>query len=288
MKVVRFGENPIVVPDMDGRMGRNINGPSLIRVPDWVERPLGRYYLYFAHHQGSYIRMAWAESVAGPWTTHEPGVLDLSDSHFTGHVASPDVHVDDARRQIRMYYHGSGGPGTEDGQKSRVGLSGDGLGFRALPEILGTYYFRVWGWDGWHYALARHGHLFRSHDGLTDFQRGKDLFGRNLRHNAVAVDGHTLQVCYSDIGDCPERILLARIDMRPDWTEWTESEPVVVLEPETAYEGADLPLEPSKSGWAPERVRQLRDPAIFTEDGRTYLLYSVAGEHGIAIAEIVK
>jgi hypothetical protein len=35
-----------------------------------------------------------------------------------------------------------------------------------------------------------------------------------------------------------------------------------------------------------ERVRQLRDPALFEEEGRTYLLYSVAGESGIAIAEI--
>jgi hypothetical protein len=33
-------------------------------------------------------------------------------------------------------------------------------------------------------------------------------------------------------------------------------------------------------------VNQLRDPAIFEEDGRTYLLYAVAGESGIAIAEI--
>jgi hypothetical protein len=33
-------------------------------------------------------------------------------------------------------------------------------------------------------------------------------------------------------------------------------------------------------------VNQLRDPAIFEEDGRVYLLYSVAGEAGIGIAEI--
>jgi hypothetical protein len=39
-------------------------------------------------------------------------------------------------------------------------------------------------------------------------------------------------------------------------------------------------------GGEDEPVRQLRDPAIFTEDGRTYLLYSVAGESGIAIAEL--
>jgi hypothetical protein len=34
-------------------------------------------------------------------------------------------------------------------------------------------------------------------------------------------------------------------------------------------------------------VRQLRDPAIYREDGRAYLLYSVAGEYGTAIAEVV-
>jgi len=51
--VSRFESNPIIYPDMlglAGELGANINGPSLIRVPDWVERPLGKYYLYFAHH----------------------------------------------------------------------------------------------------------------------------------------------------------------------------------------------------------------------------------------------
>ncbi|MBI3972242.1 MAG: hypothetical protein HY332_13225, partial [Chloroflexi bacterium] len=61
MTVHRFPTNPIIRPHMDGRMGDNINGPSLIRVPDWVDDPLGRYYLYFAHHRGTYIRLAYAD-----------------------------------------------------------------------------------------------------------------------------------------------------------------------------------------------------------------------------------
>ena len=60
-----FG-GPIIRPHMDGRMGGNINGPSLIRVPDWIERPLGAYYLYFAHHKGEYIRLAYADRLEGP------------------------------------------------------------------------------------------------------------------------------------------------------------------------------------------------------------------------------
>ena len=68
---------------------------------------------------------------------------------------------------------------------------------------------------------------------------------------------------------------------------WQESEAAIVLEPEMGYEGTDVPLEPSARAWIPERARQLRDPAIFQEGGDTYLLYSVAGEQGIAIAKLI-
>ena len=65
------------------------------------------------------------------------------------------------------------------------------------------------------------------------------------------------------------------------------SPPEILLEPETDYEGARLPLIPSVNGAALGPVRQLRDPAIFEEDGKRYLLYAVAGEQGIAIGEIM-
>ena len=60
MRVERFIQNPIITPSLDPRMGQNINGPSLIRVPDWLPNRLGNYYLYFAHHQGQYIRLAYS------------------------------------------------------------------------------------------------------------------------------------------------------------------------------------------------------------------------------------
>ena len=68
---------------MDKRIGSNINGPSVIRVPDWVQQPLGRYYLYFSHHKGTYIRLAYADALMGPWKIHTPGVLDVSQSLFS-------------------------------------------------------------------------------------------------------------------------------------------------------------------------------------------------------------
>ena len=57
MRIERLSTNPIIRPHMDAMMGDNINGPSLIRVPDWIDNPLGRYYLYFANHKGRYIRL---------------------------------------------------------------------------------------------------------------------------------------------------------------------------------------------------------------------------------------
>jgi len=40
---VRFQDNPILTPQSSPSLGTNLNGPSLIRVPPWLERPPGRY-----------------------------------------------------------------------------------------------------------------------------------------------------------------------------------------------------------------------------------------------------
>ena len=58
VRVERLLDGPIIGPDLDPSIGQNIQGPSLIRVPDWVENRLGNYYLYFADHKGRYIRLA--------------------------------------------------------------------------------------------------------------------------------------------------------------------------------------------------------------------------------------
>jgi len=73
-------------------------------VPDLLPAPLGRYnYMYFAHHAGTFIRLAYDDQLQGPRQIFEPGTLQLSDTEaFHDHIASPDVHVDNATRQIRM------------------------------------------------------------------------------------------------------------------------------------------------------------------------------------------
>ena len=294
-QVERLAQNPIIRPEMpglEGSAGQNINGPAVIRVPDWINQPLGRYYLYFAHHSGKYIRLAYADRPEGPWTVYKPGVLALDQAPGHGHIASPDVHVDDARHEIRMYFHQPQGKGTRVagiGQASYVATSPDGLHFKARPEVLGHFYFRVFQHAGWYYAFAKaeneDGVLYRSPDGLTGFVEGPH-FLPGVRHTAIWCRGDTLYLFYSKAGDRPERILVSTIDLRQDWRQWRPTGESVVVEPTTDYEGANLPLEPSTYGASDKPARQLRDPYVLEDKGQFYLFYSVAGERGIAVARM--
>jgi hypothetical protein len=107
-----------------------------------------------------------------------------------------------------------------------------------------------------------------------------------MRHSAVQKRGNELLVFWTQVGEAPERILCSRIDISGDWRGWRGSPAVEVLRPEHPWEGADAPLVPSLRSTAYGHVNQLGDPAIFAEEGQIYLLYAVAGESGIAIAEI--
>lgn len=292
IQAIRLDENPLITPQTDPSIGTNINGPSLIRVPAWVERPLGRYYLYFADHGGKYIRMAYADRLGGPWRVHAPGVLHLDQTICRHHVASPDVHVLHRRREIRMYFHGPVVDQRE--QCTFVAQSSDGLSFTPQPQILGPSYFRVFRYRSAWYAIAMtlpidspmtHEVFLRSPDGVQPFVRGPNLLDRG-RHTAVLRRGDRLLVFFSLKGDLPERILATCVDLRGDWRTWREGEHYEVIAPVHDYEGADLPVEPSSSGAARGLVCQLRDPAVYVERGRPYLLYSIAGESGIGMARL--
>lgn len=320
IRVERLLDRPIITPNTHPSIGENIQGPSLIRVPDWVSDSLGKYYLYFADHKGSYIRLAYADSLRGPWQVHPSGSLQIEKSHFPSeppaitqeeldretarraatsggnklphslrkeltatHIASPDVHVDHDNRRIVMYFHGLESAGR---QVSRVALSRDGIDFQARPEILGRTYLRVFEHEGLTYGIAMPGQLYRSRDGLSDFEAGPLLFNPDMRHCALLKRGDRLYVFWTQVGHAPERILLSTIDLSPAWTEWKETGAQEVMRPEREWEGADEPNEPSIRSVAYGPVNQLRDPAIFEEDGRVFLLYAVAGEAGIAIAEL--
>jgi len=184
--------------------GRNINGPSVVRLPDWLApdqraHPAAVYYLYFAHHGGAYIRMAWAAAIEGPWTLYNTdasspagcGVLDLRSAgpdlaidfgpghaRFEQHVASPDVHLDAPRRRFVMYFHAptnTTAHGYTQAQKTGVATSADGLNFNrpqnggqpghgVRDALLGNAYFRVFPHHGHLYAVSNGGGLWRTPD----------------------------------------------------------------------------------------------------------------------------
>ena len=316
VKSTRLLNAPIIYPHMDARMGGNINNPSIIRVPDWVENPLGRYYLYFSDHTGHYIRMAYADDVLGPWKMYVPGVMDLADSMFEpvdlpepllserpawaasldggclyAHIASPDVHVDDENRQFRMYYHGLLANGD---QQTRISYSPDGVVFTAHSPLLGPPYFRAFLYDNWVYVVSWSGVFLRSRSWDGPFEAGPTLpdvkmagkSNRLIRHAEVHVRDSVLHIFFTCIGDCPERIFHSSVVLSADWKTWKASAPTLVMAPEQKWEGADLALMRSEIGAAHNRQRALRDPCVFADGDKTYLLYCGAAESAIGVAAL--
>ena len=318
LSVERIGEGPIIHSGLHDSIGVNIQGPSLVRVPDWVEAPLGRYYLYFADHKGAYIRLAYADAVEGPWQIYAPGSLQLTQTPFlqaapvlteeqkqqvlktfaqrglsiahdpvtevtTPHIASPDVIVDEASRRFVMFYHGLEGVGH---QVTRVATSTDGIHFESGKEVLGRTYWRSFEWRGHFYALAMPGQFYRSYDLLTGYQEGPMLFNPNMRHCAVLVRDDVLHVFWTQVGDIPEHVIHSKIELTDDWFEWRVTGGEELMRPKYDWEGADAPLEPSQRSTAYGLVNQIRDPAIYVEGESLYLLYAFGGESGIALARV--
>jgi hypothetical protein len=195
---------------------------------------------------------------------------------------------------------------------------GNAPGHGVRPVKLGTFYFRIFERDGRAYAWTNFGYLCRGPEGASptddaawtppagfDFRKSDlweqiegpiraehaadpDAQEKAPRHFAVFKHGSTLYVFYTRRWDRPERIMYSTVDLsQDDWTQWTATyPPVTVLEPELKWEGSDQPNKGSGDGPA-TKVRQLRDPYIFTDiDGRHYLFYTGRGEEAIGVARL--
>ena len=79
--VKRLLDHPIITPKIHPSIGRNLRSivNSTTRLGD---EPTGQLLLYFADHKGSYILLAYANELTGPWLIYEPGGLHLSNSLF--------------------------------------------------------------------------------------------------------------------------------------------------------------------------------------------------------------
>lgn len=183
-----------------------------------------------------------------------------------------------------MYFHGLE---AKNRQVTRIAISSNGIHFKTRPEILTPSYLRVFRFNGYYYGMCMPGIFYRSLNGLDHFERGPRLFSMKMRHSALRVANDQLQVFWTQVGDSPERILLSCIGLTKEWSSWKSSPPVEIIRPSKEWEGGNLEKIPSVRGPVYERVCQLRDPAIFEEKNKTYILYSVAGERGIAISELI-
>jgi hypothetical protein len=321
VRVERLKQNPLITVASSPSLGGNVNGPTVIRVPDWIERPLGRYYMYFANHMGDFIRLAYSNDPAGPWKIHAPGVLHVKDTafyrplpdppgalaDFYTHVASPEVFVDTTNQRIVMWFHGWWTNGErwpsalaearawarqkQYGQFTQAADSPDGVRFTVRAPITRQSYLRVFRYRGYFYGMSRLGQLARSADPLASFAIGPNPFketayANRVRHVAVVPKNDQLLVFFTAIADAPERVLMTTIELSGDWQSWRASNPVDVLAPERPYECADLPNTPSEPGDVETPVRQIRDPFVFEDAGRTLLFYSTCGEQGIAAAVV--
>ena len=319
IEINRFIDEPIIPPFLEEEIGSNIQGPSLLKAPEWFENPLGKYYLYFADHKGDRIKLAYSENLYGPWKIYSGGTLQLKDSKFLTkkpevpedfdiqslgsrdahkdhirhipkkiddltipHIASPDVHTDQENKKIILYYHGLDEFGL---QKTRVAVSSDGINFASRQKIVGWPYFRKFTYNGSDFAISMPGVIYKNNGSIEDFRIVNQVMGENTRHSAVMVKDNKLLIFYTRKGDAPERILLTTLDLSLSPHLWKTTEPVEVLRPEKEWEGASLPKYRSVSSAINIPVNQLRDPAIFIEDDRNYLLYAIRGENGIGIVE---
>jgi len=291
----------------------NINGPSVIRVPEWVTDPLGKYYLYFAHHKGTSIRLAYADQTMGPWFIYPMPVLTVEQSLFVtndldpnsrndwvngpdylyAHIASPDVHVDQHAKQILMFFHGL----LPDGdQQTRLALSKNGRSFSAAPPLLGPSYLRAFQWRGRWYAT----HLWGEMGIFETLSTTPKIFPHTtlpyqitgaphakIRHGHICRVVEHMHFVFSRIGDAPECILHCPIELSDNPQDWRFGPVSTLLSPNEAWEGfGKVPVksaEGSARGWIPE----LRDPCLFYDEGRLWLLYSGGGERGIGVAEMI-
>ena len=182
-----------------------------------------------------------------------------------------------------MYYHGRLSNGL---QRTRLAISRDGLNFTARLPVLGLPYLRIFPHDGWFYAIAMPGQVYRSPDGLDKFETGPRLTPEPIRHHAILEHEGQCYVFWTRVGDRPERILVSLLNHTADWRDWRLGETCEVHRARRFWEGADMAPRASEYGAVHQRVNQLRDPAIFVEAGRIYLLYAIGGEQGIALGEL--
>ena len=280
--------------------GPNINGPCCIKAPSWISNPLGRYLLYFSSHSGSHIYVCYADQLDGNWSVYPSGVLSLDEFNDAyDHIASPDILIDEKNKRLIMYFHArSHTHGRE--QWSFAASSSDGVNFAPLVDSpIAPFYLKTFSYRNSIYGITKGGNLWRSLDGISPFEQLGNPYSPDLAndmwHNDPGCIRHVgllrmetiLHIVFSRIGDKPEHILYSKMDLSSSNPyNWSFSNTVSLVYPETIDEGVNIPPIISTSGPSLSDENALRDPHLLLDEDKLYLFYSIRGESGIAASII--
>ena len=275
----------------------NINGPTLVEFECPLFPKLRLYLMYFGHHKGKYIRVAWAFSPTGPFRRVplvRPLLLRDRFGERKGHVASPEVRTVGGKRY--MFAHSPSRhfrPGKQITYMSRLRLGV--VCSRPKPIDLPSY-ARFFSLNGDMHAITNGADVFKLDSNSLETRQldvdksrllvpeSQDVIERVRHPQILAWLGHTL-CFYTRVGDAPERVFVSLLEAKnPE--EIMFSTPIELLRPREDYEGAHHNIEPSKSGISRRPENALRDPFVGEFGGQHFLYYSTAGEKGIACAEL--
>ena len=100
--------------------------PSVVRT-DELQKPLGRYYMYYAPHNApGGICLAYADAPEGPWKEYEANPLIVRDwqPHYkVSHVSGPHAIWIEEEERLFVYYHG-------ENDVTRYASTTDGIHFQ--------------------------------------------------------------------------------------------------------------------------------------------------------------
>ena len=124
--------------DLKYRPHDDVIFPSVIRTEGRLQRPLGRFYMYYAPHDiPGGICLAHADAPEGPWReyTNNPVIRRDWPPHYqVSHVSGPDALWSDAAGKLLLYFHG-------ENPVTRVASSTDGIHFDYDGEAVTTQMF---------------------------------------------------------------------------------------------------------------------------------------------------
>jgi hypothetical protein len=253
-----------------GIENNNINGPVVFKRPNFF--PIGpKWLMYFAHHNGEAIRVAESDCLTGGWVVRSEKILDINKIPGYGHIASPEIAISDGSK-LELFYHCK----YQDSQYTFKATTNDGVNWIYNDEIFGYFYFRLIEKD---FAIAKYrnnGGVWYKKENNKFVQKGALL--PRMRHCCYC-DG---KIYWSEIGDMPERIYCGDLNL----SNFTILNKKTIVTPSEIYE-IDGVLKPSKPG-AAVGVTEVRDPFVFKYHDKKFIYYTVRGEDGIAVAEILE